>query len=91
MEALKLQFDDGTGKDFDAVVHSTKALPSGHLLSITTKDDGGAPDHPPLVVISFDVQLPDGTLRTAQFTTTVKLMRGALSGISGRYDKPQRN
>lgn len=67
---------------FDSLVHG--GLPQASAMQVVTKDKGTDQGNP-IVVIAFDVQMPDGTVRQVQATTTVRLFQQAAAATIGRY------
>ncbi len=77
--------DDAT---FDRIVHrgigDAAAIAQASIVTIATKDKvtisgrAGA-------VIGFHVQMPDGSLRTAQATVSVRHLTTVLAALRGRY------
>ena len=82
MEVIKHQLDDGTGRAFDDALKDT--LPDGGDLQIITKDAGTVNGNP-VAILTFTVELPDGTFRKAQTVTTVALLMGTLAILRGKY------
>lgn len=80
MENLRLVL--GNDKMFDELVNG--GLPQASDLTLCTKDHATQRGMP-AVVISFDVQLPDGTVKKVQAVTTVRLLVGFYSAMKGRY------
>lgn len=78
----------GDAAVFDQLVHhgldSKAALPQASVVHVATKDaalqSGRAG-----AVMAFHVQMPDGTLRTAQATVTVRHLTTWLAMLRGRY------
>lgn len=82
MEVVKTILDDGSGKAFDAALRGT--LRDGGDLQIITKNDGTRDGHPCLM-LTFSVQLPDGTIRQVQTVTTVRNFLASAGAVAGRY------
>lgn len=80
MENLRLVL--GNDKMFDELVHG--GLPQASDMTICTKDNG-TQSGKPCVVVSFTVQMPDGTFKQVQAVTTVRLLVGFYSAMKGRY------
>lgn len=85
MEMVKISLDDAK---FDAAVHGTEGPPSlsesGDLAIYVKKNatkQGNA-----MAVVTFTVQLPDGTMRRAQATTTTTNLINTLSVLKGWKD-----
>lgn len=72
-------------KGFDLVVHGPASLPHADQLLIVTKDNGTESGRA-IAALTFEVQLPDGSMRRAQYTTTIRLLKTALQILDGRYD-----
>lgn len=82
MESLRLIL--GQAAEFDKLVHSPGGLPQASEITIATKDDGTTNGRP-IAVVSFNVQMPDGSVRRAQAVATVRLLVGFYSAMKGRY------
>jgi len=61
------------------------SLPEHGDIAIVTKD-GAMESGAAAAMITFSVDLPDGTKQRVQTVTTVKLLLGALAALRGRYD-----
>lgn len=66
-----LEFLQDSPAEFDKLVHGPESLPSGDALRVVhkgrcTRERRG------IAVLAFNVQLPDGTLRVAQYVTTAR-------------------
>lgn len=81
MESIELRL--GRSEIFDQLVHGGSLPECGNVV-IATKDKGTDQGNP-IVVIAFDVQLPDGSVRKAQTVTTVRLLQMTLAALRGRY------
>lgn len=77
--ALKLNQPD----EYDAAIRSELNLPghAGSLRMLTKQQDNGVV----CVLFAFDVQMPDGSTRVAQFTTTGKLLELAFRGARAAH------
>lgn len=71
--------------EYDKAVHSGLAE-GGDMLLITK--DGVTNEGNPGIVITFTVQLPDGTLHRAQSSTTLKAFLTAAQVIAAAYAGP---
>ena len=83
MEHVVIKLDDGTGHEFDEALKGT--LPDAGDLKVITKNDatvGGKP----AVMLTFTVQLPDGTMQRVQTVTTAKMFVSAAAAVKGRYN-----
>ena len=80
MEHIELKLADEPL--YDELVH--QSLRQASDIRIVTKDSGTAAGKP-VVVIAFDVQLPDGSIARAQATTTYGCLDMALAALRGRY------
>lgn len=80
MEAITLKLSNEAA--YDELVQDSLQQAGG--ITIATKDRGTDQGNP-VAVIAFDLQLPDGTIRRAQATTTVRLLQMALGGLRGRH------
>lgn len=80
MEAVNIVFNDET---FDRLVH--EALPQASTVTFAVKESATVSGRAG-VVVAFDVQLPDGTMRRAQATLTLRSLQTVLGGIVQRYD-----
>lgn len=80
MEHIELRLADD--RLYDELVHQGLAQASD--IRIVSKDSGTVSGKP-VVVIAFDVQLPDGSIARAQATTTYRCLDMALSALRGRY------
>lgn len=80
MERLTLKIDKST--EYDDSIHHKSCLPSGDELTVISKQQQNG-----LVCVGllFNVQLPDGSIRTAQFTTTGKLLCFAAEAIKAGH------
>lgn len=74
----------GQDSEFDQLVHGAGALPQAGDVTIATKD-AATQQQRPGAVISFDVQLPDGSVKRAQAVITVRELVGFYSAMRGRY------
>jgi len=83
MEHLHITFDSGGGKEFDKALKGT--LPDGGDLKVITKERATAKGEPG-VIITFTVQLPDGTIKRVQTVTTARLFANAGLAIATRYN-----
>lgn len=81
MEHLELQINDIDG--FDAVMKSS--LPDTGDLKIITKD-AGTEGGRGIVMFTFTVQLPDGTLARAQTVTSMRSFRAIASAVAATYN-----
>jgi hypothetical protein len=81
MENIKIRLNDVA--EYDRRIKSS--LPEGGDIAFITKDAATESGRAG-VMISFTVELPGGGKAIAQAVTTVKLLRGVLAGIAGRYD-----
>lgn len=79
MEMLILSFDPDR---FDAVVKGEDSLPEGRDMEIVIKPRATVNGYP-MVAVTFTVQLPDGSLRRAQATTTLRAFEAVFSAIGG--------
>lgn len=86
MEHMTLSL--GNDGAFDELVHkglgAKGSLPQGSDMTLATTDNG-TQEGRAIAVIAFDVQLPDGSVRTAQATVTVRQLTMALAALRGRY------
>ena len=86
MEHVKIELSD---QAFDAAVHGPQegqpSLPEGGDMAIYVKRNATVGGNA-MAVITFTVQLPDGTLRRAQCPTTVANLINALSILKGWKD-----
>ena len=80
MSLISLVFDNPTA--FDTAVHG--GLPEGRNLRIITKPNGTESGHP-IAVLTFTVQMPDKSERSAQAVVTVGNLMMALAALKGRY------
>lgn len=80
MENLVIKLNDV--ELYDAVI--ADSLPECGDLAVITKD-GGMESGAAGAVITFTVQLPDGTIGRAQAATTVRLLISLGAALSGRY------
>ena len=60
------------------------SLPEGGDLEVITKDNATAAGAP-AVMITFSVQIPDGTRANAQSVTTLKAFLGAVGVLRAKY------
>jgi hypothetical protein len=72
----------GQDAEFDKLVHG--GLPQAGPVTIAVKD-GATQGGMPGAVISFPVQLPDGSVKLVQATMTLRLLVGFYSAVRGRY------
>lgn len=82
MEMLKIVLDDDK---FDAAVHGREgpgSLPESGDLAIYVKKKATVGGNA-MAVVTFTVQLPDGTKRRAQATTTAANLINALAVLKG--------
>lgn len=82
MEHFAVTLDDGTGKAYDEALKDS--LPEGGDLKAITKNDGTVQGNP-IVLLTFTVQMPDGTIRKAQAATSVKLFLFAARLMAAKY------
>lgn len=80
MEHISINLDDASM--YDELVHA--GLPQVSDITVVTKDKGTAKGAP-AVVIAFNVQLPDGSVRRAQATTTVRLLQSVAAATAARH------
>lgn len=80
MEPINIVFD---GSEFDRLVHD-QSLPQSSTITLAVKDKATVTGNPG-VVIAFDVALPDGNVRRAQATTTLRGLKRILEMINFRY------
>lgn len=69
---------------YDDTVRGPGALRECGDLKLVTKDIGTVQGMP-VVAITFTVQLPDGSLRPVQCTTTYNALEMAIAALRGRY------
>lgn len=81
MEAMNIVFD---GAEFDRLVHDG-SLQQASTVTVAVKN-GATVSGLPGVVIAFDVGLPDGTVKRAQATVTLRQLRLLLKAIDARYE-----
>lgn len=60
------------------------SLPDGGDLEVITKENATV-SGAPAVMLTFTVELPDGTFATAQTVTTVKLLQTVLAVLECKY------
>lgn len=86
MEEIKVELDDVM---FDLAVHGgldgNPVLPEGGDLAVYIKKNATV-NHQPMVVFTFTVQLPDGSLARAQCPTTLKLFEAVSDCVRGWKD-----
>lgn len=82
MEAVQINFDDHAL--FDELCHGETSLSEGGDLKMVTKDHGTLAGRP-VVLLAFTVQLPDGSLRTAQVVLTGRNFAMMAAAFRGRY------
>ena len=91
MEYVKISLDD---QEFDNAVHGPKegqpSLPEGGDMAIYVKVNATVNGNA-MAVITFTVQLPDGTLRRAQCPTTVVNPMTAFGILKGWQESGQLN
>lgn len=86
MEQFILTFDDGTGEDFDRLLHGTdgvRVLADGGDIAICTKH-GALTSGRAGAIITFTVDV-DGALCRAQTVVPVRQLIFALKVIQGKY------
>lgn len=86
MEQARIILDDGTGSAFDQRVRGDDVLPDGGDLTVVTKNNG-TKEGRPIVLFTFTVQLPDGTLRKVQTVTTVRMFQTIAKAIEVKYGR----
>lgn len=86
MEGIKCHLNS---EEFDKAVHGglddRPVLPECGDLAVYIKPDATV-EHNPMAVITFMVQLPDGTLARVQATTTLVLLEAVFACIRGWKD-----
>lgn len=82
MEILSIILDNDD--EFAKKVHADDALKDGGDLSLTTKTDEKTGRG--IAVLSFSVELQDGTKVLAQIVTTVALLNMMNASLRGRYE-----
>lgn len=85
MEHITIALDDDK---FDAAVHGTEgpgSLPESGDMAIYVKKNATIEGNA-MAVVTFTVQLPDGTKRRAQATNTVANLINALAVLKGWRD-----
>lgn len=80
MEAVNVVFEDAA---FDRLVHDG-SLPQASTVTVAVKHKATMSGLPG-TVFAFDVQLPDGSVRRAQATLTLKQMRFVLKLLVEKY------
>lgn len=84
MEHVQIILDDGTGSDFDKSIRGDNVLQDDGKLKIITKEKGTVEGNP-IVALVFNVALPDGSIKTVQTVTTVRMFQQAAAAMTGRY------
>lgn len=84
-----LKLDDGTGGEYDRALHENRlpVLASAEQTLVVTKD-GGTKAGRPVMMIQFEVELPDHTRAIAQQALTLGEWMMAVAGMKGRYGEP---
>lgn len=82
MEHISLSLGDSDL--YDQVVGGPGALRECGDLAFVTKDCGTVMGKP-VVAITFNVEMPDGTHRRVQCTTTYNALEMAIAALRGRY------
>jgi hypothetical protein len=80
MNNLNITFDDA---EFDRIVHGENTLRDDGQFRVVVKDNGTVQGNA-IAVITFGVEV-DGKIMRAQTVTTVKLLKGLLAILDGRY------
>lgn len=80
MEAFGIKLNDG--KSFDTILAGS--LPEGGDATLITKDHGTVGGKP-AIMLTFSVQLPDGTPAVAQVVTTLKIFLAAAEVLKAKY------
>ncbi len=81
MENLKININNQQG-EFDEILKNS--LPDGGDISIITKDNATVGGDP-AIMVTFHVQLPDGTFAKAQTVTTMKLFLTTVNVLNAKY------
>ncbi len=85
---LTLKMDvEANGMTYDAEVRGEGVLPSGESVLIVTKSKGTEGGQA-VVLVKFDVQLPDGTIAKAQYTFTAREFISAAQAVQGAHPQP---
>lgn len=84
MEHHTIILDDGTGSEFDKRLQGEGILRDGGDLTVVTKNEG-TKAHRPIVLFTFTVELPDGSLAKAQTVITMRQFQSTAAVIKGRY------
>lgn len=83
-EQLSIVLDPDNGQSYDKALRQPGILKEAGNLTITTKDkatlEGNAG-----AIITFSVEMPDGSIRPVQAVTTVKLLKALGRLLNGRY------
>lgn len=86
MENFQIILDDGTGQAYDAVIQKGRAKNIRECgdLKVITKTNGTVGGSP-VLLFTFTVRLPDGTLIPVQAATTAKLFVQVADVVKFRY------
>lgn len=87
MLTLKLD-QDGDGKEYQAALRGRDVLPSGENVSVITTAKGTVGGQA-CVLVTFDVQMPGGTIRKAQYTFTQKELLAAADAVRAAHPLPE--
>jgi hypothetical protein len=82
MEGVRIRLNDPDL--FDGLCRGKDSLPSGDDFTLVTKDIGTDQGNP-VALLAFTVQLPDGSLKIAQYTLTGRLFAQMAVAMRGRY------
>lgn len=80
MEKFGIQLNDA--QSFDAVLKGS--LPDGGDVTLITKDNATTGGNP-AVMLTFSVQLPDGSMAIAQTVTTLRNFLAAAQVLKSKY------
>ena len=69
---------------FDELVHT--GLPEGRNIEMASKM-GATVNGEPAIVVSFTVQLPDGSTARAQAATTLKAFKAGVDTLAGYHER----
>lgn len=81
-DMIRLVLDDGSGMHYDSALFGT--LQQAGDPSFISKDNATKGGNP-MLLITFPVKLPDGSIRQAQAAMTVRNFLQTAAGIVGKY------